>query len=93
MEALTGWIKGEVVKRHLHTGAKYHNIFREGCRVSGMLVICWCFFCSIFLFITRIGRPNSGVHVGYNMQDLETRFGKADCVSELGWNYAIVIYA
>lgn len=35
VEALSSWMKGEIVKRHLHTGAKYHNIFSEGCRIFG----------------------------------------------------------
>ena len=39
VEALSSWMKGEIVKRHLHTGAKYHNIFSEGCRIFGILAM------------------------------------------------------
>lgn len=34
-EALTSWVKGVISAQHLHTGAVYHSIFTEGCRMSG----------------------------------------------------------
>jgi len=34
-EALTAWMQAETGKRHLHTGVKYHDIFKESCRVFG----------------------------------------------------------
>ncbi|CAJ1370643.1 unnamed protein product [Effrenium voratum] len=36
-EGMTRWLKAAVAKRHLHTGATYHSIFTEGCRVSGFV--------------------------------------------------------
>jgi len=33
--ALAAFAKGEARKRHMHTGAHYHNIFGEGCRITG----------------------------------------------------------
>lgn len=37
MEPLSAFMHGEVAKRHMHTGAQYHEIFQEGCRISGHL--------------------------------------------------------
>lgn len=38
-DALADWTKGEVGKRHLHVGATYHNVFSEGCRMSGHIEV------------------------------------------------------
>jgi len=35
IQALSAFMHAEVGKRHMHTGAKYHEIFSEGCRISG----------------------------------------------------------
>ena len=32
-------MKASIAKRHLHTGASYHSIFTEGCRLSGVLEV------------------------------------------------------
>lgn len=34
-DGMTRWMQSIVAKRHLHTGATYHSIFAEGCRVAG----------------------------------------------------------
>lgn len=39
MEALTAFADEEVRKRHLHMGATYHDMFTEGCRLSGYLEV------------------------------------------------------
>jgi thiol-disulfide isomerase/thioredoxin len=39
VDALSAFAKGEVAKRHLHSGATFHEIFTEGCRVSGFLEV------------------------------------------------------
>merc|ERR1719191_934533 len=39
LEALTAFARQEVKKRHLKTGVTYHNIFKEGCRVKGMVEV------------------------------------------------------
>jgi len=36
-EALEAFLQKEVGKRHLHTGVGFHEIFNEGCRLSGHL--------------------------------------------------------
>jgi hypothetical protein len=36
-EALSQFAHAEVAKRHMHTGATYHQMFKEGCRLSGTL--------------------------------------------------------
>lgn len=37
--ALASFAHREVMKRHLHTGAHYHDMFSEGCRISGYLEV------------------------------------------------------
>jgi len=37
--ALGAFARREVGKRHMHTGATYHQIFSEGCRISGHLEV------------------------------------------------------
>lgn len=37
--ALQEFAKSKVASRHLHTGAQYHDIFTEGCRISGHLEV------------------------------------------------------
>eukprot|EP00401_Gymnodinium_catenatum_P030103 CAMPEP_0117459772 /NCGR_PEP_ID=MMETSP0784-20121206/1654_1 /TAXON_ID=39447 /ORGANISM="" /LENGTH=464 /DNA_ID=CAMNT_0005253403 /DNA_START=73 /DNA_END=1467 /DNA_ORIENTATION=+ len=37
--ALTDFARNEVKKRHMHTGAQYHEIFTEGCRMKGTLEV------------------------------------------------------
>jgi len=37
--ALLNFARREVAKRHMHTGAHYHEIFKEGCRISGQLEV------------------------------------------------------
>ena len=32
----------EVKKRHMHTGAHFHDIFKEGCRIVRALHLCRC---------------------------------------------------
>mmetsp|Transcript_16683 Transcript_16683/g.37562 ORF Transcript_16683/g.37562 Transcript_16683/m.37562 type:complete len:467 (+) Transcript_16683:110-1510(+) len=39
IEALSGWLRSEVGQRHLHSGAMYHEMFNEGCRISGYLEV------------------------------------------------------
>lgn len=39
LEGLNAFVQREVKKRHLHTGATYHNMFSEGCRISGKLQV------------------------------------------------------
>jgi len=39
VDGLTSFAKAEVAKRHLHSGATYHDIFSEGCRVSGFVEV------------------------------------------------------
>jgi len=34
-DGMTRWMQSIVAKRRLHTGATYHSIFSEGCRVAG----------------------------------------------------------
>ncbi|CAE7705237.1 PDIL5-4 [Symbiodinium pilosum] len=34
-DGMTRWLQSSVAQRHLHTGATYHSVFSEGCRVSG----------------------------------------------------------
>lgn len=36
-KALEAFAKSEVGKRHMHTGATYHQIFKEGCRMVGYI--------------------------------------------------------
>jgi len=38
-DALADFARQEVGKRHLHTGSHYHQIFAEGCRMSGFLEV------------------------------------------------------
>lgn len=38
-KALASFAHAEVGKRHMHTGAHYHQIFMEGCRMSGHLEV------------------------------------------------------
>lgn len=38
-EALASFAKEQVKMRHMHTGAKYHDIFGEGCRISGHIEV------------------------------------------------------
>eukprot|EP00927_Polykrikos_kofoidii_P081020 TRINITY_DN78112_c0_g1_i1.p1 TRINITY_DN78112_c0_g1~~TRINITY_DN78112_c0_g1_i1.p1 ORF type:complete len:463 (+),score=74.65 TRINITY_DN78112_c0_g1_i1:59-1447(+) len=38
-EDLSTWLHSEVGKRHLHTGASYHSMFKEGCKIAGMLEV------------------------------------------------------
>lgn len=33
------YLKAEVGKRHIHTGALFHDVFNEGCRISGQLEV------------------------------------------------------
>ena len=33
------FLHAQVKKRHMHTGAKYHSVFSEGCRLSGSLEV------------------------------------------------------
>lgn len=35
IEAVSAFMHSEVAKRHMHSGAKYHEMFQEGCRISG----------------------------------------------------------
>lgn len=35
MESLSKFAHDEVAKRHLHSGAQHHSMFKEGCRLSG----------------------------------------------------------
>lgn len=37
--ALGAFARREVGKRHMHTGATYHQIFNEGCRMSGYMEV------------------------------------------------------
>jgi len=37
--ALGGFARQEVGKRHMHTGAAYHQIFAEGCRLTGHMEV------------------------------------------------------
>lgn len=37
--ALAAFARGEVAKRHMHTGAKYHDMFSEGCRITGSVEV------------------------------------------------------
>merc|ERR1719378_193431 len=37
--ALAQFARNEVGKRHMHTGAHYHQIFQEGCRITGQLEV------------------------------------------------------
>lgn len=39
IDALKEFAKSKVATRHLHAGASYHDIFTEGCRVSGYLEV------------------------------------------------------
>jgi len=39
MEALSQFAHGEVGKRHMHAGAQYHEMFTEGCRISGFVEV------------------------------------------------------
>jgi thiol-disulfide isomerase/thioredoxin len=39
MQALSSFAHERVKTRHLHSGAKYHDIFAEGCRISGFLEV------------------------------------------------------
>ena len=36
---LLKFIKDEALKRHLHTGVKHHNMFKEGCRLHGFVEV------------------------------------------------------
>mmetsp|Transcript_20304 Transcript_20304/g.36885 ORF Transcript_20304/g.36885 Transcript_20304/m.36885 type:complete len:469 (+) Transcript_20304:63-1469(+) len=38
-DGLVTFAKGEVRKRHMHTGARYHEIFGEGCRIYGFVEV------------------------------------------------------
>lgn len=38
-KALANFARNEVRKRHMHVGAHYHEIFAEGCRVSGHIEV------------------------------------------------------
>lgn len=38
-EALLAFAKEEVKKRHIHTGAHYHDVFAESCRISGLVEV------------------------------------------------------
>mmetsp|Transcript_126125 Transcript_126125/g.315204 ORF Transcript_126125/g.315204 Transcript_126125/m.315204 type:complete len:469 (-) Transcript_126125:132-1538(-) len=35
IDGLRGFLVREVAKRHTHTGATYHSMFNEGCRITG----------------------------------------------------------
>jgi thiol-disulfide isomerase/thioredoxin len=37
--ALDAFARGEVRKRHMHSGATFHSIFREGCRIKGFVEV------------------------------------------------------
>jgi len=37
--ALAAFARQEIAKRHMHTGAHYHQIFAEGCRMTGHLEV------------------------------------------------------
>mmetsp|Transcript_49209 Transcript_49209/g.107090 ORF Transcript_49209/g.107090 Transcript_49209/m.107090 type:complete len:467 (+) Transcript_49209:2-1402(+) len=39
IEALSSFAKSEVKKRHMHTGAHFHDIFKEGCRIAGYVEV------------------------------------------------------
>jgi len=39
VQALVDFLRKEVAKRHTHTGATYHSMFSEGCRMSGTLEV------------------------------------------------------
>eukprot|EP00913_Durusdinium_trenchii_P023563 g22139.t1 len=38
-KALLEFAKEEVKKRHIHTGAHYHDIFAESCRIKGSVEV------------------------------------------------------
>lgn len=38
-DALAVFARQEIGKRHMHTGASYHQIFSEGCRISGHMEV------------------------------------------------------
>eukprot|EP01063_Lacrimia_lanifica_P022762 TRINITY_DN30294_c0_g1_i1.p1 TRINITY_DN30294_c0_g1~~TRINITY_DN30294_c0_g1_i1.p1 ORF type:complete len:505 (+),score=234.88 TRINITY_DN30294_c0_g1_i1:94-1515(+) len=38
-DALFDFLKTEAKKRHLHSGAKHHSMFKEGCRVRGFVEV------------------------------------------------------
>lgn len=39
IEGLLEFAKGEIGKRHMHTGARFHEIFAEGCRIKGSVEV------------------------------------------------------
>merc|ERR1719171_1912715 len=39
IEAVSRFMHNEVGKRHLHTGATFHEMFTEGCKISGNLEV------------------------------------------------------
>mmetsp|Transcript_13440 Transcript_13440/g.32043 ORF Transcript_13440/g.32043 Transcript_13440/m.32043 type:complete len:465 (+) Transcript_13440:92-1486(+) len=39
MDALVSFAKEEVRKRHIHTGAHYHDMFAESCRIKGLVEV------------------------------------------------------
>lgn len=39
MDALLNFAKDEVRKRHIHTGAHYHDMFAESCRIKGVVEV------------------------------------------------------
>merc|ERR1711979_112193 len=39
VDALSSFAHAQVAKRHLHSGAQYHDVFAEGCRLSGHLEV------------------------------------------------------
>lgn len=53
LDAMTTWMKDHIAKCHTHTGATYHNIFSEGCRIFGTsaevdlsahILTTWCIY-------------------------------------------------
>jgi len=38
-EHMAIWLRSETLKRHVHSGAGYHDIFNEGCRISGYVEV------------------------------------------------------
>eukprot|EP00931_Biecheleriopsis_adriatica_P076051 TRINITY_DN49800_c0_g1_i1.p1 TRINITY_DN49800_c0_g1~~TRINITY_DN49800_c0_g1_i1.p1 ORF type:complete len:468 (-),score=105.65 TRINITY_DN49800_c0_g1_i1:66-1469(-) len=38
-EAMQSWVQEETAKRSLHTGVTYHDMFAEGCRLSGTVEV------------------------------------------------------
>lgn len=35
LDMFSAWLKSQVATKHTHVGAKYHEMFTEGCRISG----------------------------------------------------------